>query len=40
MVSPTPPRRRDRAALLVALAVPYATLGTRNSDAFNLPGLE
>lgn len=28
------------AALLVALAVPYATLGTSYSDAFSLPGLE
>ena len=27
-------------ALLVALAVPYATLGTSYSDAFSLPGLE
>lgn len=28
------------ATLLVALAVPYATLGTSYSDAFSLPGLE
>ncbi|MFS8359106.1 MMPL family transporter [Streptomyces sp. CWNU-52H] len=28
------------AALLVALAVPYATLGTSYSDSFSLPGLE
>ncbi|MFF8029045.1 MMPL family transporter [Streptomyces sp. NPDC007896] len=28
------------AAVLVALAVPYATLGARYSDAFSLPGLE
>ncbi|MFI5887019.1 MMPL family transporter [Streptomyces sp. NPDC051554] len=28
------------AALLVALALPYATLGTSYSDAFSLPGLE
>lgn len=28
------------AAVLVALAVPYATLGARYSDAFSLPGTE